>query len=136
MEAGYSEFPTVTSPPEKTPKVTQNPSLSAGCNRVTAGNGGYGGWTQECVNCGQSLDHTDKGITWLIDNGEARHKGACPCDDESARVDAEERAAIQEEGNAEPTPPEIIEDDPLREFEEWIRSKPSKRDTKGKPEGE
>ena len=77
------------------------------------------------------LDTQDKGVTWVIDNGQAVHKGVCPHDDEAARVDAEERAAIQAEADATPTQHEINGDDPLREFDEWIRSEPSKRDTKG-----
>ena len=55
---------------------------------------------QLCIRCGQPLNHTDKGITWLIDNSEARHKGTCPGNDEAARIDAEERAVIQLESDS------------------------------------
>ncbi len=55
---------------------------------------------QLCIRCGQPLNYTDKGITWLIDNGEAVHKGACPRDDDVASADAEEPSAIQTKANS------------------------------------
>ena len=53
-------------------------------------------------------------------NGQAVHKGACPHVDEAARVDAEERAAIQEEDKHRNVA-SCDGEDPLQEFDEWIR---------------
>lgn len=82
--AAYREIQTVTPDLQNTQKVTQNSSFSAGCNRVTAGNRGSGDQdtipASNCAKCGAPLYTQDKGITWLIDNGEARHK-QCPSDD-------------------------------------------------------
>ena len=110
------------------------PAATLTCDVVTDWEGGVGEKhpipAKICIKCGGALDTQDKGQAWLIDNGEARHKGECPGNNEAARIDAEERAAIQTEANTRPTQREKNQDDPLREFDEWIRSEPSKPNTK------
>ena len=82
----------------------RKPAATLTCGVVADWEGGVGEKhpisAPKCIKCGVPLDSQDKGQTWLIDNGQAAHKGACPPrDEEAARVDAEERAAIQAEGN-------------------------------------
>ena len=78
-----------------------------------------------CIFCRQPVERGQPGTGALA--GEDLHMA---CYEEDARAAAQERAAIQTEANAEPTQHEKNEDDPLREFDEWIRSEPSKPDTK------
>jgi hypothetical protein len=81
VEAGYSQFRKVTSPPDVTAGNHEISQFHAGCDGVTAGNGVSGEResfsAQKCHKCSQPLDAQDKGITWLIDNGASRHK-QCP----------------------------------------------------------
>jgi len=64
--AGYSDFSAVTHTPKKTRNVTQNPSISAGCDGVAAGSGVSGGMdtntASKCRRCGVLLEDKDKGL--------------------------------------------------------------------------
>ena len=52
------------------------------CHGVTGKTGGLAEETPisaaNCIKCGAVLDTQDRGQTWLIDNGQAVHKGVCP----------------------------------------------------------
>ena len=78
---------------------SQKPAESLGCNVVTGENAKFApvckngaGGIALCTKCGASLDTQDKGITWLTDNGQAVHKGACP-------NASKERTVLQKEGS-------------------------------------
>ena len=80
-----------------------------------------------CIFCRQPVERGKPGSGALA--GDDLHMD---CFEEDARAAAEERAAIQTEANTRPTQHEKNQDDPLREFDEWIRSEPCKPDTNGK----
>ena len=93
--AGYSENLSVTLPSNVTDGNPEKPEKSAGCDGVTDGNpqNHVDGVDlldipafldrrkqESCSVCDGNLYRNERGVTWLLDNGEPRHK-QCPHDE-------------------------------------------------------